>query len=75
MTGLMRNERHNNIVTAIAKQIDEDKKCLVVCADEDNMGGIRDKPDLEFYFEHERYLIDVTFVYDFSTNEARFNQK
>lgn len=32
----------------------------------------RDKPDLEFYFEHDRHLIDVTFVYDKSTNEARF---
>jgi hypothetical protein len=37
------------------------------------MGGAHDEPDLEFYtFEHERFLIDVTFVYDFSTNEARF---
>lgn len=44
----MRNIRHNNIVAAIAKQIDEDKKCLVVCVGENNMGGIRDKPDLEF---------------------------
>jgi hypothetical protein len=31
MTGQARNIRHNNIVTAIAKQIDEDKKCKVVC--------------------------------------------
>ena len=39
------------------------------------MGNCRDKPDLEFQFEHERYLIDVTFVYDFTTNEARFQKK
>ena len=39
------------------------------------MGESRDKPDLEFYFEHERFLIDVTFVYNFSTNNTRFNMK
>ena len=65
----MRNVRHNNIVTEIAKQIDDDKKPKVVCVEENNMGDSRDKPDLEFQFEHERYLIDVTFVYDFTTNE------
>lgn len=72
MTGAMRNLRHNNIVIAIAKQIDEGKKCKVVCVDENNMFGVRDKPDLEFYYENDRYLIDVTFVYDINTNQQRF---
>ena len=44
----MRNIRHNNIVKAIANQIDEDKKPKVVCVAEKNMGNMRDKPDLEF---------------------------
>ena len=48
MTGQQRNIRHNNIVVAIAKQINEDKKAKVVCVAENNMGDSRDKPDLEF---------------------------
>lgn len=41
------------------------------------MHGTRDKPDLEFYSpeSNERHLIDVTFVYDKSKNEERFQQK
>ena len=69
MTGQIRNNRHNNIVTAIAKEIDEKKKAKVVCTKENNMHGVRDKPDLEFYDNGQRYLIDVTFVHDKSTNE------
>ena len=28
------------------------------------MYGVRDKPDLEFFVENRRYLIDVSFVHD-----------
>jgi len=28
------------------------------------MGGLRDKPDLEFYLDGKRMLIDVSFVYE-----------
>lgn len=27
------------------------------------MYGVRDKPDLEFFVENKRYLIDVSFVH------------
>jgi hypothetical protein len=64
LTAISRNIRHNKIVEEIAKHMDEEKKVSVVCVANKNMFGVRDKPDLEFYIENRRYLIDVSFVHD-----------
>ena len=42
--------------------MDEGRKAQVVCVDNKNMHGVRDKPDLEFQMNGKRYLIDVSFV-------------
>jgi len=46
----------------MAKLMDERRKTKVVCADLKNLGEDRLKPDLEFYNNNKRYVIDVSFV-------------
>lgn len=59
--------------------MDEGRKAQVVCVDNKNMHGVRDKPDLEFQMNGKRYLIDVSFVNETSDKEtdqnARFEGK
>jgi hypothetical protein len=64
ITGNSRNIRHNKIVEEVVKMMNEDRKASVVCVDNKNMCGVRDKPDIEFYIDNKRYLIDVSFVHD-----------
>ena len=51
LTANSRNTRHNNIVAEIARQMNEERRCNVVCVQNQNMNNVRDKPDLEFFDE------------------------
>eukprot|EP00703_Trepomonas_sp_PC1_P000390 JAP96216.1 Putative reverse transcriptase/endonuclease [Trepomonas sp. PC1] len=67
--------RHDKIVEFLVKNINRDRKPLIVCVENQNKHNSLLKPDLECIVQGKRVLLDVSFVRHEKDMERRFNEK
>jgi hypothetical protein len=67
--------RHDKTVEFLVKNINRDRKPLIVCVENQNKHNSLLKPDLECIVQGKRVLLDVSFVRHEKDMERRFNEK